>query len=105
MKKRCCCCNSAITQDKLCLKNHDLTRCMSKLSLKSIDNTQVDFSDKQNHTGRRITTDNCVRYITKSEQTKEKISININTLILILCLKYTEKFICSDKNSEWTLHR
>ena len=72
MKKSCCCCNSAITQDKLCYNNHDLTRCMSKLSLKSIDNTQVDFSNKQNHTGRRSTTDKCVRYIPESEKSKEK---------------------------------
>ena len=36
IKKRCFSCN-----------NHDLTCCMSKLSPKSNDNTQVDFSNKQ----------------------------------------------------------
>ena len=39
IKKRCYSCN-----------NHDLTCCMCKLSLKWNDNTQVDFSNKQDST-------------------------------------------------------
>ena len=55
------------------------------MSLKSDDNTQIDFSDKQYRTGKKIAIDNSVRYVPKSEQTKEK-SIdkykNSNPLIL-----------------------
>ena len=69
MKKRCCGCNSAINQNKLC-NIHDLECCISKLTIISDDNTQIDFSDEQNHT-RKITFDNSVRYFPKSEQ-KEK---------------------------------
>ena len=47
MKKRGCSCNIATTQDKLCSKDHDLSCCLSKLSLKSDLDKQTDFSDKQ----------------------------------------------------------
>ena len=47
MKKLCCSCNTAITQGKLCNNSHDLTCCVSKVSLQSIDNIQIDFSDKR----------------------------------------------------------
>ena len=47
MKKQCCSYNSAITRDKLCCNNHDLTCCMSELSLKSDVDIQTDFSDKK----------------------------------------------------------
>ena len=72
MKKRCCGSNIVVTQNKLCCNNCDLACCISKLSLKPDDNTQIDFSGKQNHTRRKITIDNSVRYVPRSEQTKEK---------------------------------
>ena len=50
MKKRCCSCDSTITQYKSCCNNHDITQLVSKLSLKSNDNTQIDFSNKQDNT-------------------------------------------------------
>ena len=61
MKKHCCSYNSAITRDKLCCNNHDLTCCKSELYFRSADNTQRDFSDKQNSTGRKKSIDNSVR--------------------------------------------
>ena len=73
MKKQGCSSNVVVTQDKLYCNNHDIACCMSKLPLKSNDNTQIDFSDKQNHARRKITIDNSVRFFPKSEQTKEKI--------------------------------
>ena len=46
MKKRC-----------YSSKNHDLTCCMNKLSLKSKDNTQIDFSNKQSNKYKNIDPD------------------------------------------------
>ena len=71
MKKRCCSCNSAITRNNLCCNNHDLECCISKLTFKSDDNTQIDFSDEQNHTRRKIIIDKSVGYIHKSEQNEK----------------------------------
>ena len=45
-KKRCYTCN-----------NHDLTCCMSKLSLKSNGDTQIDFSNKQSNKYKNIDPD------------------------------------------------
>ena len=85
MKKHCCSYNSAITRDKLCCNNHDLTCCKSELYFRSDDNTQRDFSDKQNSTGRKQSIDNSVRHIPKTEQTKEKNLITLKTSILFFC--------------------
>ena len=72
MKKLCCSCNTATTQKKLCCNNHNLTCCMSKLSVISDVDIKTDISDKQDCPRRKIANDNSVRYIPKSEQTKEK---------------------------------
>ena len=68
MKKRCCSCNNDITHSN----KHDLTCSMSKLSLKSDVDIQTDFSIKQDCSVRKVTIDNSVRYIPKSEQAEEK---------------------------------
>ena len=56
MKKRCCSCIFAITQDKyrgfrtnriLCCDHHNRACCISKLSLESDANIQIYFTDKQ----------------------------------------------------------
>ena len=85
MKKRCCSRKSTITQKNLCCSNHDLTCCISKLTKKTNDNTQLDFSDKQNHTRRKISFDISVRYLPKANKQTKKFLININTLVLIFC--------------------
>ena len=72
MKKQCCRSISATTQKKLCCNNHDLTCCKCKLFPKSDVDIQTDFSDKRDCPRRKITVDNSVRYIPKSEQTKQK---------------------------------
>ena len=43
VKKHCCSCNTALTEDRLCYNNHDLTCCISSLSLKSNDNIKIVF--------------------------------------------------------------
>ena len=78
MKKRY---NSVITRNKSCCSNHDLTCCLSKLSLKSDDNKQIDFSHKQNRTGRKLTIDNSVRYVPQSEQTNDYKNTEPSTLL------------------------
>ena len=47
MKKRCCSCNIATTQEKLCCNDHDLTCCISNLSLNSDSIIEIDFTDNQ----------------------------------------------------------
>ena len=83
MEKQCCSSNGATTQTKLCCNNHDLTCCMSKLSLKSDVNIQTNFSDRQDCSRRKITVDNSVRCIPKSEQTKRK-NIDEHKLLVII---------------------
>ena len=68
-KKRCCSCDTVITQDN----NHNITCCLDKLSLKSDDNIKIDFSDNPNNTKTKIAIDNFVRSVSKDKQTKEKI--------------------------------
>ena len=58
-KKRCCSCDTVITQDN----NHNITCCLDKISLNS---------DNQKTTKTKITIDNLVRSVSKDKQTKEK---------------------------------
>ena len=79
MKKRCCSCINDIPHSN----NHDLTCSVSKLSLESDVDIQTDFSDKQDYSKRKITTDNSVRYIRKKNI--KKILMKIKTPLLIFC--------------------
>ena len=57
------------------------------MTFKSDDNTQVDLSDEQNQTRRKITIDISVRYIPESEQTKGKSIVkyeNVDPLTLFI---------------------
>ena len=102
MKKECCSCNRAITRNKICCNNHDLTGCTTELSLKSNVERQTNFPNKQNCTGRKTTIDNSARYIPQSEQTKEK-NIdkykNINPNFLIENYRKTYSGPYNDKES------
>ena len=80
MKKRCCSCNNDITHSK----NHDLTSSMSKLSLKSDVDIQTEPSDKQDCSRRKITFDNIVRSIPKSERAEKNVDQYKNTAPHIL---------------------
>ena len=100
MKKCFCSCNTDITR----CNNHDLTCCMSRLSLKSGDKPQIVFSGNQNRTRKK--TDECsVKFIQKSEQAKEKnfdkyINIDPDILIVKFRMFYTGNYCDSESIAE-----
>ena len=70
---------------------------MSEWSLKLNVDIQKDFSNKPKRTGRKITIDNSVRYIRKSERTKEKNidkykNIDPNVLLEIYRKNYSDRY-------------